>query len=133
MAALDDDDLRRLRSRLDTREAVLREEVRAVDAESNDAPGGAPHGHVDDIGEQGEERIRGALRHAERERDIEELRAIEAAKERMSNGSYGACVDCGVDIPLDRLEVQPAATRCVPCQERFERSHVVGARIPPVI
>jgi RNA polymerase-binding protein DksA len=131
MAALDDDDLRRLRSRLDAREAVLREEVRAIDAESNDAP--APHGHVEDIGEQGEERIRGALRHAERERDIEELRAIEAAKERMANGSYGACVDCGVDIPLDRLEVQPAATRCVPCQERFERSHVVGARIPPVI
>jgi DnaK suppressor protein len=133
MPALDDHDLRRLRSRLDAREAVLREEVRAVDAESSDAPGAAPHSHVEDIGEQGEQRIRGALRHAERERDIEELRTIEAAKERMAKGSYGPCVDCGADIPLNRLEVQPAATRCVPCQERFERSHVTGVRIPPVI
>lgn len=133
MAALDDDDLQRLRARLDAREAELREEMRAVDAESGDTPGGAPHGHVEDIGEQGEERIRGAVRHAEKERDIEELRAIEAAKERMVQGSYGLCVDCAAAIPLNRLEVQPAATRCVPCQERFERSHLVGARIPPVI
>ena len=133
MNALDDDDLRRLRSRLDTREAVVREEVRAVDAESSDVPGNAPHSHVEDIGEQGEERIRGAVRHAERERDIDELRAIAAAQERMAQGSYGLCVDCAAAIALNRLEVQPAAMRCLPCQERFERSHRVGARIPPVI
>jgi len=133
MAVLDDNDLRRLRERLDAREAQLREEIRAVEAESGDAPGSAPHGQVEDIGEQGEERIRGAVRHAEKERDIEELRAVEAAKERMVQGSYGLCVDCGAEIPLNRLEVQPAARRCVPCQERFERAHVIGARIPPVI
>ena len=133
MAALDDPDLQRLRARLDAREAQLREEVRRVEAESGDTPSSAPHSHVEDIGERGEERIRGAVRHAEKERDIEELRAIEAAKERMVQGSYGLCVDCGVEIPLNRLEVQPAATRCVPCQERFERSHLTGARIPPVL
>ena len=110
MNALDDDDLRRLRSRLETREAQLREEVRALDAESSDTPGGTAQGQVEDIGEQGEGRIRGAVRHAERECDIDELRAIAAAQER-----------------------QPAAMRCLPCQERFERSHRVGARIPPVI
>jgi len=132
MTALDDADLRRLRSRLEAREAQLREEVRALDAESSDTPGGAAQG-VEDIGEQGEERIRGAVRHAEKERDIDELRAIAAAQERMAQGSYGLCVDCGAAIALNRLEVQPAAMRCVPCQERFERSHRVGARIPPVI
>ena len=133
MAALDDDDLQRLRARLDAREAVLREEVRAVNAEAGDTPSSTPHSQVEDIGEQGEERIRGAMRHAEKERDIEELRAIEAAKERMALGSYGLCADCGAEIPLNRLQVQPAATRCVPCQERFERSHLTGARIPPVL
>jgi DnaK suppressor protein len=133
MAALDDDDLQRLRARLDAREGVLREEVRAVNAEAGDTPSSTPHSHVEDIGEQGEERIRGAMRHAEKERDIEELRAIEAAKERMALGSYGLCADCGAEIPLNRLQVQPAATRCVPCQERFERSHLPGARVPPVI
>ena len=133
MNALDDDDLRRLRSRLETREAQLREEVRALDAESSDTPGGTAQGQVEDVGEQGEERIRGAVRHAERERDIDELRAIAAAQERMAQGSYGLCVDCGAAIALNRLEVQPAAMRCLHCQERFERSHRVGVRIPPVI
>jgi RNA polymerase-binding transcription factor DksA len=133
MAALDDPELQRLRARLEAREAQLREEVRRVEAESADTPGSAAHGHVEDIGERGEERIRGAMRHAEKERDIEELRAIGAAKERMVQGSYGLCVDCAAAIPLNRLEVQPAAMRCVPCQERFERSHLLGARIPPVI
>ena len=133
MAALDDDELQRLRTRLDARAAQLREEIRAIEDESANTPGSTPHGDVEDIGEHGEERIRGAVRHAEKERDIEELRAIEAAKERVALGSYGVCVDCGVEIPLNRLEVQLAAARCVPCQERFERSHAVGARIPPVI
>jgi RNA polymerase-binding transcription factor DksA len=133
MPVLDDADLRRLRAQLDAREDVLRAEVRLVDAEADGTPGSVPHSQVEDIGEQAEERIRGALRHAERERDIDELRAIEAARERMARGSYGVCVDCGVEIPRDRLEVQPAAMRCLPCQERYERSHATGMHVPPVL
>lgn len=57
------------------------------------------------------------------ERDIQEVRGIEAAFERMADGSYGSCVDCGGDIDYARLSVSPTATRCVPCQERHEKTY----------
>jgi len=121
-----------LRARLDRREAELLEEVRAKSPEAAPPPSHEPHHQVEDVGEQGEQRIREALAQAEQERDVDELRQIAAAKERMDRGQYGECVDCGVDIPFARLEVQPAAARCVPCQERYERTHQNVVRIPPL-
>ncbi|NLB48138.1 MAG: molecular chaperone DnaK [Microbacteriaceae bacterium] len=40
---------------------------------------------------------------------------VEAAKERLADGSYGVCLSCGQPIPVERLEVRPFADRCVPC------------------
>jgi DnaK suppressor protein len=57
-------------------------------------------------------------------RDLTELRAIEAAYGRIDDGSYGDCVDCEAEIPYERLKVQPAAQRCAPCQEMYEKTHV---------
>jgi DnaK suppressor protein len=57
-------------------------------------------------------------------RDITELRAIEAARIRMENGTYGDCVHCETEIPYERLEVQPTAERCAPCQQMHEKTHL---------
>lgn len=57
-------------------------------------------------------------------RDITELRAIEAARNRMENDTYGDCVSCETEIPYERLEVQPTAERCAPCQEIYEKTHM---------
>ena len=133
MPALDPRQLQDLSARLDAREAELRADIAEVDAEREEGPGRGPHDQVEDQGERGEERLREAVRHAERERDAEELRDIEAARERMARGHYGQCIDCGTDIPPARLRAQPWAARCVACQERYERTHATGMRIPPVI
>lgn len=61
-------------------------------------------------------------------RDITELRAIEAARTRMENGTYGDCVSCETEIPYERLKVQPTAERCAPCQETWEKTHAEGGR-----
>lgn len=61
-------------------------------------------------------------------RDIVELRAIEAARIRMENGTYGDCVTCETEIPYERLKVQPTAERCAPCQEAWEKTHAEGGR-----
>jgi RNA polymerase-binding transcription factor DksA len=132
MAELTREQIRQLRERLDRREAVLIQEVHAVDPTASPAPSKEPHNQVEDLGELGEQRIRDAVVQAEQERDVDELRRIAAAKERMDRGEYGQCVDCGVDIAFARLEVQPAAVRCVPCQERYERAHPSVVRIPPL-
>jgi RNA polymerase-binding transcription factor DksA len=121
--SLSKDDLQRLQQRLDEREAELRAEVQGARAEEAERPseqGGKQQG---DFGDQGEEHIRGAVRYAEQERDIEELRDIDDARERMAEGSYGECITCGCEIPLQRLMVQPTAKRCIHCQEVFERTH----------
>lgn len=46
---------------------------------------------------------------------------IEAAIQRIDDGSYGLCVDCGKAIPRKRLEVLPFARRCLTCAGESER------------
>jgi RNA polymerase-binding transcription factor DksA len=41
---------------------------------------------------------------------------IDAALDRIADGTYGVCVQCGVDIPAERLEFRPYAAGCVACQ-----------------
>ncbi len=61
-------------------------------------------------------------------RDLYELRAVELARKRIDCGTYGECVSCGYPIPFERLLAMPAAERCAPCQENFERTHREGHR-----
>jgi len=44
-----------------------------------------------------------------------ELREVEAALARLEAGDYGRCEGCGAPIPVERLRIRPAATRCVTC------------------
>jgi len=41
---------------------------------------------------------------------------IDAALDRIADGTYGACVQCGAAIPTERLEFRPFAAGCVACQ-----------------
>lgn len=45
---------------------------------------------------------------------------VRAALARLEAGSYGRCVDCGRELPDERLEARPEAERCVDCQQRVE-------------
>jgi DnaK suppressor protein len=46
-----------------------------------------------------------------------------AALSRMSEGTYGLCVDCAKPVPDGRLEARPDASRCVACQAKYDRRH----------
>jgi RNA polymerase-binding protein DksA len=58
---------------------------------------------------------------SEIDRDVEELRAVNAAIDRLKRGEYGICRSCGLEIPAARLEAVPHAALCVDCQARAER------------
>ena len=60
---------------------------------------------------------------AEIDRDLDELRAIDAALLRMAEGSYGVCEACDRPIDIRRLNLTPQALRCIDCQTIFERTH----------
>ncbi len=49
------------------------------------------------------------------------LEQIEAALERIEDGVYGECEECGVRIPKARLNAIPYATTCVKCASGSER------------
>lgn len=55
------------------------------------------------------------------ERDVVELREVEAALARLHEPDFGLCEDCGVEIPFARLRINPAAKRCAACQASAER------------
>jgi DnaK suppressor protein len=43
------------------------------------------------------------------------LAEIEAALERLENGSYGRCASCGEEIADDEIEADPARLTCARC------------------
>lgn len=51
----------------------------------------------------------------------ESLLAIEEALERLDDGTYGICVNCGKPIGAPRLEAMPWAHHCIACQELEEQ------------
>jgi RNA polymerase-binding protein DksA len=46
------------------------------------------------------------------------LAEIDAALERIEDGTYGVCANCGKKIPEERLEALPYATLCIDCKRR---------------
>ena len=54
--------------------------------------------------------------------DADELARINRALERMADGSYGLCDECGCAIPFERLKAEPMTRHCVACKSRFEQA-----------
>lgn len=53
-------------------------------------------------------------------RNASMVRDLRAAMNRVSDGSYGLCIDCEEPIAPRRLAVVPWAARCLSCQEEME-------------
>lgn len=98
--------------------AELRDDVERVRRDRfEDLAGAAP-----DPGDESVATLIADLGHADMERDLSELRALEAARARLADGSYGVCAECGGDIGVERLRANPAAVRCVDCQRVHEKT-----------
>jgi DnaK suppressor protein len=63
------------------------------------------------------------LRARDRQRKL--IAKIDAALERIEDGTYGYCVETGEPISLKRLEARPIATLSIEAQERHERREKV--------
>ncbi len=49
------------------------------------------------------------------------LKEVDESLDRIENGTYGICEECGGPISLKRLEVRPVAKYCVPCLTKLEK------------
>lgn len=106
---------------LSIRERELREDLHRETAQQDDYVDVATE--VPDPGDSSFANLTVDLGNAAVTRDIIELRAIESARARIENDTYGICVTCETAIPPGRMEVQPTAERCAPCQEIYEKTH----------
>jgi len=107
-------------------DAELRRDAERVRAESYRETAGP----VTDLGDEAIADLIADLDNAELTRDLEELRALDAALARLGNSqAFGRCADCGTDIPFERLKAEPAALRCVGCQRVHERTYA-GTHTP---
>ena len=53
---------------------------------------------------------------------VERANKLAEALERLRDGEYGLCEECGEPIAPARLRAMPEVARCVRCQDRLERS-----------
>ncbi len=77
-------------------------------------------GQVQDPGDQALTATMESLRMSLQDAEVEELRGITRALERIKEGEYGICSDCGNPISEKRLNSFPGTMRCLACQEKFE-------------
>ena len=120
--ALTQTQTKELQRRIDQRRQALLAELREDAARTREHPYAEHAGPAPDAGDESVATLIADLEQADVTRDLGEFRALEAARERIREGGYGICIDCGSDVGFERLKAFPAALRCVQCQERHEKT-----------
>ena len=55
-----------------------------------------------------------------RDREHKLIKKIKEALNRIENGTFGVCEQCGEDITIKRLKVRPVTTQCIDCKTKEE-------------
>ena len=82
--------------------------------------GAIENDEVQDEAEQSESDAQGELEFSLLQMQGETLKHIEEALDRLDDGRYGQCAECGRSISTRRLEALPFATRCRACEQESE-------------
>jgi RNA polymerase-binding transcription factor DksA len=125
---LTEQQLAKLKATIDERYSRLEAEVHGDAARSREDTKQAIAGPVADSGDDATANLVFDVDNAELTRDLNELRQLDAARERIANQTIGQCVDCAREIRFERLMANPAALRCFECQQLYERTHAGPAR-----
>ena len=54
--------------------------------------------------------------------ELQEIRQIQVALQRIADGTYGVCANCGEAIDPKRLKALPTASRCISCAAETGRA-----------
>lgn len=121
---LDARQMEEFKSSLKARARQLREEIRQTLLKSDHEQYAMIGDQVRDLEDDSFADLMVDVNLAEIDRDLQELRLIDAAFLRIGDGSYGHCEACGAPIDVERLRAAPFASRCFDCQSSFERTHI---------
>jgi RNA polymerase-binding transcription factor DksA len=114
-----DYDRQQVEARLDARQREIDERRKAL--REGGEPGGEELADYDQHpGDQGTETYMKELDETTEQILEEDERRIAEARRELEKGTYGICVDCGEEIPAERLEAVPETIRCVKDQSIYE-------------
>src|SRR5690606_15304066 len=114
---LNGEQLAQLERLLEQQEAELGQAVHEA-REDLASPGGQGLPEVRDPVEDGDARMMASLDLNQLRRNEFALREVREARQRIAEGSYGTCEDCGKPIRFERLLVMPTARYCLQDEER---------------
>lgn len=123
MSKLTDEQLSQLKAVLQQRYLELREEVRGELERSGNQHYVDLAGSVADPGDASVADMLLDLDAAITDRQVNEIREVEAALRRLAELDFGDCIECGGEIGFGRLMAYPTAQRCIRCQELHEKTY----------
>ena len=106
--------LAEIKQALITRRDALAEQLQKISTEK------ITDDQVQDPGDQALTSTMENLRSSLQDSELKEFKRIVRAIEKIEDGSYGVCIDCGGEVSQKRLDSYPNAARCLVCQEAFE-------------
>ncbi|MBL0422285.1 TraR/DksA C4-type zinc finger protein [Ramlibacter sp. AW1] len=118
---LKDDQIAELDGMLQRQEAELDAAVHAA-RQGFAASGNDDWPEVRDAVEDGDARMMASLDLSQLQRNEVALHEVREARQRVREGHYGVCEDCGKPIRFERLKIMPATRYCVQDEERRERA-----------
>lgn len=124
MSHLNDEQLVQLRQQMEQERSRLRQDIREELLRTEDEQHATLAGQVHDAGEESVADMLTEINTAVLSNSIKALREVEAGQERLREGRYGSCEECGEAIPFERLHANPAAKLCIADQERYEAAQL---------
>ena len=99
-----------------------RDELRSREVRANDGLRQQPDLSSADYGDVSNQSEQNGLLSALSRTADAELKRIDDALQRLREGRYGICIECGEPIEPQRLRAVPYTDRCITCAERSARA-----------
>ncbi len=114
---MDKKKLESFKKRLEERQVTLRKTVSRTEEDGRVAD----QDTAQDIADRAASSYTKEFLFSQSNNDRQLLQMVETALQRIREGSFGECANCGSDINPKRLEAVPWTRHCIACQEKLEQ------------
>ena len=120
---MDKKKLETFRKRLEERQQALRKAVSRTEEDGRTAD----QDSAQDIADRAASSYSTEFLFSVSNNDRQLLQMVESALQRIREGTFGECVNCGSEINPKRLEAVPWTRYCIACQEKQEQGQLEEA------
>ena len=117
---MDKKKLESFKKRLEERQQVLRKTVSRTEEDGRIAD----QDTAQDIADRAASSYTKEFLFSQSNNDRQLLAMVESALQRIREGEFGECVNCGHEINPKRLEAVPWTRYCIACQEKLENGQL---------